>query len=143
MFLCSVHAAATDTATDDDDDDDDEADSMMWDDDVLQELDSEGRCVVTDHGLFVLINVYAPAYSMVRTATCHMFMLHSLRQTRILPRVVVGGLTPAGCSFLAKRTVTRLLLMHCSVLSDGGCGRGRGRGHVVMWSWSWSCGRVM
>lgn len=27
------------------------------------ELDSEGRCIITDHGAFVLVNVYAPAAS--------------------------------------------------------------------------------
>ncbi len=27
----------------------------------LQELDGEGRVVVTDHGAFVLFNVYGPA----------------------------------------------------------------------------------
>lgn len=37
----------------------------FWDADLLRELDSEGRCVVTDHGAFVLFNVYAPAYSEV------------------------------------------------------------------------------
>ncbi len=27
----------------------------------LSDLDGEGRCVITDHGLFVLVNVYVPA----------------------------------------------------------------------------------
>ena len=29
--------------------------------DELRVLDAEGRCVVTDHGAFVLFNVYGPA----------------------------------------------------------------------------------
>ena len=29
----------------------------------LEHIDSEGRCVVTDHGAFVLFNVYGPAIS--------------------------------------------------------------------------------
>lgn len=31
--------------------------------DELLEVDAEGRCVITDHGHFVLFNVYAPALS--------------------------------------------------------------------------------
>lgn len=30
---------------------------------LLQELDSEGRVVITDHGAFVLFNIYGPALS--------------------------------------------------------------------------------
>ena len=29
----------------------------------LEELDAEGRCVITDHGEFVLFNLYLPAIS--------------------------------------------------------------------------------
>lgn len=29
----------------------------------LEQLDCEGRCVITDHGVFVLFNVYGPAIS--------------------------------------------------------------------------------
>jgi exonuclease III len=32
-----------------------------FDESTLREVDSEGRCVVTDHGEFVLFNVYVPA----------------------------------------------------------------------------------
>ncbi|KAK9827629.1 hypothetical protein WJX81_000675 [Elliptochloris bilobata] len=34
----------------------------------LEALDSEGRCVVTDHGAFVLFNVYGPAITNADTA---------------------------------------------------------------------------
>lgn len=34
----------------------------------LQELDSEGRVVITDHGCFVLFNIYAPAITNPETA---------------------------------------------------------------------------
>ena len=40
-------------------------DEVKWSIETLQHLDGEGRCVVTDHGEFVLLNVYAPAYSEV------------------------------------------------------------------------------
>ena len=29
----------------------------------LEAIDAEGRCVVTDHGAFVLFNIYGPAIS--------------------------------------------------------------------------------
>eukprot|EP00884_Botryococcus_braunii_P005410 jgi/Botrbrau1/14870/Bobra.0298s0004.1 len=32
-----------------------------WSREELQEVDAEGRCVITDHGAFVLFNLYAPA----------------------------------------------------------------------------------
>eukprot|EP00951_Prasinocladus_malaysianus_P000844 scaffold5913_cov34-Prasinocladus_malaysianus.AAC.2 len=35
-----------------------------WSDDEMAELDHEGRAVMTDHGGFVLINLYGPALSM-------------------------------------------------------------------------------
>ena len=49
----------------------------------LKELDSEGRCIVTDHGAFVLFNVYIPALSMeeqfeVRTAVILSPKLHHM-----------------------------------------------------------------
>ncbi len=34
----------------------------------LERLDSEGRCVMTDHGAFVLFNVYGPAMSSSESA---------------------------------------------------------------------------
>jgi len=50
-----------------------EAEGDEWGFEMLQKLDQEGRCVVSDHGAFVLLNVYAPAYSEVsilRTIRC-------------------------------------------------------------------------
>lgn len=32
-----------------------------WSGEELRELDGEGRCVITDHGAFVLFNLYVPA----------------------------------------------------------------------------------
>ena len=34
----------------------------------LEQIDSEGRCVVTDHGAFVLFNIYGPAISSEENA---------------------------------------------------------------------------
>lgn len=34
----------------------------------LESLDSEGRVVITDHGAFVLVNVYGPAISTEESA---------------------------------------------------------------------------
>jgi hypothetical protein len=34
----------------------------------LQELDSEGRCLITDHGSFILFNIYGPAITNEDTA---------------------------------------------------------------------------
>jgi hypothetical protein len=43
----------------------------------LRELDSEGRAVVTDHGAFVLFNLYGPAITNEETAEERMaFKLH-------------------------------------------------------------------
>lgn len=36
--------------------------------DELLEMDAEGRCVITDHGEFVLFNVYAPAIANAERA---------------------------------------------------------------------------
>lgn len=35
-----------------------------WTAEEAEELDREGRAIVTDHGAFVLINLYGPALSM-------------------------------------------------------------------------------
>lgn len=39
----------------------------------------EGRCVTTDHGNFVLINVYVPAVSIEERITFKMYFLHALQ----------------------------------------------------------------
>jgi AP endonuclease-2 len=36
--------------------------------DELERLDSEGRVVITDHGCFVLVNVYGPAITSEESA---------------------------------------------------------------------------
>eukprot|EP00750_Incisomonas_marina_P017939 INCI2651.3.p1 GENE.INCI2651.3~~INCI2651.3.p1 ORF type:complete len:928 (+),score=136.14 INCI2651.3:177-2960(+) len=66
----------------------------FWDADLLQELDSEGRCVVTDHGAFVLFNVYAPAYSETEGRVkfkkrYHSLLLDSIQQLHANGRKVV------------------------------------------------------
>ncbi|KAJ3216061.1 DNA-(apurinic or apyrimidinic site) lyase 2 [Clydaea vesicula] len=61
----------------------------------LDELDSEGRCVITDHSIFVLINCYFPSYGRDRE-TDHFFnfkenfnkaieiLLHSFRAEKCI-----------------------------------------------------------
>jgi len=45
----------------------------------VPDLDDQGRCVVTDHGRFVLFNVYAPCGSDSGTLPRKMRFLHALR----------------------------------------------------------------
>lgn len=33
--------------------------------DHLEQIDNQGRCIITDHGSFVLLNVYGPAVTNV------------------------------------------------------------------------------
>ena len=37
---------------------------VVFDRATLEELDGEGRCVITDHGAFVLFNIYFPRACM-------------------------------------------------------------------------------
>lgn len=41
-------------------------------------IEDEGRCVITDHGLFVLVNVYIPAVSVEGRSAFKMQFLHAL-----------------------------------------------------------------
>lgn len=47
--------------------------------DTLEAIRDEGRCVITDHVRFVLINVYVPAVSVEHRITFKMAFLHALR----------------------------------------------------------------
>jgi len=65
-----------------------------WSENELRIIDREGRCVVTDHGLFVLLNVYAPAYSEVDGRSefkkrYHTLILDAVRQLHMAGRRVV------------------------------------------------------
>ena len=60
------------------------------------ELDDQGRCVMTDHGTFVIFNVYVPA-SGGNSLTYKMKFLHALRRAmkkerQIKPVILVGDL---------------------------------------------------
>lgn len=74
--------------------------------DELKELDSEGRIVITDHGNFVLFNIYAPAITSAETAENRMefkmkfFKALQLRWEDFLfrqnkPVIVVGDINVA------------------------------------------------
>jgi AP endonuclease-2 len=52
----------------------------------LRALDSEGRCVVTDHGAFLLFNVYVPAVTGTDEERCARRWLYKLELLRALGR---------------------------------------------------------
>lgn len=63
---------------------------------TLSMVKEEGRCVVTDHGRFVLINVYAPAVSVESRGLFKMQFLHALRDKVDALRVAGRSVIIAG-----------------------------------------------
>lgn len=55
---------------------------------TLQTIFEEGRCVITDHTRFVLINVYVPAVTVEHRASFKMSFLHALRAKMDVLRAV-------------------------------------------------------
>lgn len=52
-----------------------------YDADVLESLDAEGRCVVTDHGAFLLFNIYVGFWF----GTGHLISAHGMVGSRAGP----------------------------------------------------------
>lgn len=63
--------------------------AVGYDIETLTMVREEGRCVITDHGGFVLINVYIPAVSVEGRATFKLRFLHAL-QAKILALKQIG-----------------------------------------------------
>lgn len=56
-----------------------ECGGSMYTEETLTKIVEEGRCVITDHRRFVLINIYAPAVSVEGRIAFKMQFLHALR----------------------------------------------------------------